>query len=116
MAELEPVRLVDHTLRGQLSKQNAGRDQLVAAVMPRLPGSETIIRRIESAWALHLQEVHGRWDNEWRNLVPGADLLQGLSLAFLGRGYNTANDGLDIAKRMKVRPRRRSSLNEFIRT
>lgn len=114
MAELEPIRLADHALRGKLAKQDADCGQLIAAVLSRLPGSDDLTKLIETTWETHAQDVEGRWNEEWSGLVPGADLLKGLWQAFLGQGYGKAVDGLEIAKRMRAPEPLRQVMEDFM--
>jgi hypothetical protein len=103
MADLaDPIRLVDHKMRGKLAKQSAGEGALPAEVLARVPTSETIKARISSAWAQHENEVSSNWDDEWKELAPGADVLQGLWMEYLGRGYRKSTDGLALAKAMEA--------------
>ncbi|MFF4703496.1 AAA family ATPase [Streptomyces sp. NPDC001288] len=115
MADLaDPLRLVDHKMRGKLAKQSAGEDVLTAEVLARVPTSETIKARISSAWAQHENEVSSSWDVEWKELAPGADVLQGLWMEYLGRGYRKSTDGLALAKAMEAPQVLRELLDNFM--
>ncbi|KMS71105.1 hypothetical protein ACM01_28730 [Streptomyces viridochromogenes] len=105
MADLaDPIRLVDHKMRGKLAKQSADKAALSAAVLPRVPTAEALEAKISSTWDEHDGEISSNWDADWKNLAPGAEILQGLWLKYLNRGYNKSKDGLALAEAMEVPP------------
>jgi predicted ATPase len=102
MADLaEPVRLVDNELRQGLTKADADQAMLTASVLARLPNKEDVETEIAESWQRHSKAVEDAWEQDWRTLVPGADLLAALWQQLLGRGYGKATDGLAIAQTMK---------------
>ncbi|MEV8547540.1 AAA family ATPase [Streptomyces sp. NPDC051572] len=105
MADLaEPIRLVDHKMRGKLAKESADKAALTAAVLPLVPTAEAVEAKISSAWEQHEEEVSSNWDADWKNLAPGADVLKRLWLKYLDRGYSKSQDGLALAEAMEQPP------------
>jgi predicted ATPase len=105
MADLaEPIRLVDHKMRGKLAKESADKAALTAAVLPLVPTAEAVQATISSAWEQHEEEVSSNWDADWKNLAPGADVLKRLWLKYLDRGYGKSQDGLALAEAMEQPP------------
>ncbi|MBP5895228.1 AAA family ATPase [Streptomyces scabiei] len=105
MADLaDPIRLVDNSLRSKLAKASADKDVLSAEVVARVPTAATIEAKISSTWEQHAGEISSNWDSDWKNLAPGADVLQGLWLKYLNRGYGKSKDGLALAEAMEQPP------------
>ncbi|MER5921439.1 AAA family ATPase [Streptomyces mirabilis] len=116
MADLaDPIRLVDHKMRGKLAKASADKAALSAEVLARVPTAAAIEAQIASTWEQHDGEISSNWDANWRNLAPGADILQGLWLKYLDHGYNKSRDGLALAEAMEQPPQAlRELLNKFM--
>ncbi|MCE3030291.1 AAA family ATPase [Streptomyces sp. CMSTAAHL-2] len=105
MADLaDPIRLVDNSLRSKLAKASADKDVLSAEVVARVPTATTIEAKISSTWEQHAGEISSNWDSDWKKLAPGADVLQGLWLKYLNRGYGKSKDGLALAEAMEQPP------------
>jgi predicted ATP-dependent endonuclease of OLD family len=105
MAELaEPIRLIDAELRKELTKIKADQAILTARVLDRVPEKSTIEESIAESWQRNSEAVENTWNRDWRNIVPGADLLGSLWQKFLGRGYSKPADGPAIARKMKYPP------------
>lgn len=105
MADLaDPIRLVDNKMRGKLAKESADEAALSAEVLARVPTAEAVSAKISSTWEQRDGEISSNWDADWKNLAPGADILQRLWLKYLDRGYNKSRDGLALAEAMEVPP------------
>lgn len=107
MASLNsPIRLVDHRMRQSLSKQkpDAMKHALVAEVCSRVPNAANIERNIEEDWELHAENVNKAWETEWRQIAPGADILNSVFIRFLDRGYRKSVDGIALATAMDAPP------------
>ncbi|WP_217241383.1 AAA family ATPase [Streptomyces sp. AC555_RSS877] len=116
MADLaDPIRLVDNKLRGKLAKESADKAALSAEVLARVPTAEEIEEKISSTWEQHEREASSNWDAEWKNLAPGADVLNGLWTKYLDRGYKKSKDGLALAEAMDEPPQvLRELLDKFM--
>ncbi|MFJ5550522.1 AAA family ATPase [Streptomyces sp. NPDC093225] len=116
MADLaEPIRLVDNNMRKTLARSIPTEETLTAAAVSRIPERTEVEARIGTAWAIHSQAIESSWDSEWENLAPGADVLKGIWMHFLSRGYSKAQDGPALARRMKNPPiALRTALKDFM--
>jgi putative ATP-dependent endonuclease of OLD family len=76
--ELEPIYLVEHRLRDQLGQQRATLKQFQSAVLGRLPTADSLRDRIADLWAREDAAVNAEWEERWRELAPGDDVLVGL--------------------------------------
>lgn len=105
MADLaEPIRLVDNRLRGELSKANANEADLRGAVLPRIPEAANVEATIAEKWQAHRTDVDAAWEDEWLDIAPGADVLEGLWWKYLERHYKKGRDGVAIAEAMRSAP------------
>lgn len=116
MADLaEPIRLVDHKMRGNLAKQSADKSALTAEVLARVPTAEAIEEKISSTWEQHDGDTSSSWDADWKNLAPGEEVLEGLWQKYLGRKYKKSKDGLALAEAMEQPPQvLRDLLDKFM--
>jgi len=102
--ELEPILLVKHRLRDQLAQQRVNLEEFQAAVLQRLPTGDELRSRIADLWAEAEAAVDHAWEERWRELAPGADVLP-LAWAALGATYDKQVDGPAIAAAMNEPPR-----------
>lgn len=102
--ELVNHRYVDHQLRGQLAARRPTKQEFIAEILDRLPRPDEIRTQIDEAWDRNAEEIEADWDLRWRELVPGADLLDDLWQRYLGRGYSKSSDGVLIASQMPSPP------------
>jgi AAA domain, putative AbiEii toxin, Type IV TA system len=102
--ELEPIYLVNHRLRDQLAQQRATLEQFQAAVLQRLPTADELRSKIADMWAEAEAAVNDAWEERWRELAPGADVLP-RAWAALGAAYDKQVDGPAIAAAMDEPPR-----------
>ncbi|MFB7949107.1 AAA family ATPase [Kitasatospora phosalacinea] len=98
LAGLAPVRPTDNRLRGELARARADAEGTAAAVTARIPLREDVEQGIHRAWAEHTTTVRQAWDADWRDLAPGADVLDTALKELLGRGYRKATDGPALAR------------------
>lgn len=98
MAELDPIRLADNKLRAKLAKARADEEALAAAVTERIPLREEVMASISTAWAAHTRTVNDAWEQDWKALAPGADVLGTVITRFLDRGYSKGSDGPALAR------------------
>ncbi len=82
--------------------------------MARLPEVDSLRSEIEASWERHELEVDNQWEEEWRVLVPGADLLSAIWQEFLGRGYSKSADGVVIARRLNPPDELAQAIERFI--
>lgn len=107
MAEFaDPVRLVDHKLRQRLAKKPAGamKAALVAEMQQQVPNTSELADRVEQLWKRYTADVERDWEQNWRQIVPGADLLKALFMQYLDRGYDKSADGVAVARAMTTPP------------
>jgi hypothetical protein len=86
-------RHVDHRLRSQLASRRAEKDEFIDVIVDRLPKPDEIRAAISKAWDQSTAEIDAMWDGHWRELVPGADLLDAIWRHHLRRSYNKSSDG-----------------------
>lgn len=102
--ELEPIYLVNHRLRDKLAQQRATLEQFHAAVLQRLPTADELRSKIADLWAEAEAAVNDAWEERWRELAPGADVLL-QAWAALGAAYDKQVDGPAIAAAIDEPPR-----------
>ncbi|MCC2275481.1 AAA family ATPase [Streptomyces sp. ET3-23] len=98
MAELNPIRLADNKLRAKLAKAQADEKALAAAVTERIPLRGEVEALIGTAWAAHTRTVDDTWEQNWKALAPGADVLGTVMTRLLDRGYSKGTDGPALAR------------------
>jgi hypothetical protein len=109
--ELEPIYLVEHRLRDQLGQQRATLEQFQSAVLGRLPAADSLRDRIADLWAREDAAVKAEWEERWRELAPGDDVLVGLWRR-LGVAYDKQVDGPAIAAAFNEPPQELRELFE----
>lgn len=97
-AELVSQRLVDRPLVADLVKQDVTLERFRAAVAERLP-SEQLLDEITKRWLAADKDLEATWEEHWRELAPGSDVLASLWRVH-GRHYDKLRDGLAIARHM----------------
>jgi len=112
--KLGALYLLDQVTREDLVAQSAGLAELLRTVMARLPEVDSLRSEIEASWERHELEVDNQWEEEWRVLVPGADLLSAIWQEFLGRGYSKSADGVVIARRLNPPDELAQAIERFI--
>ncbi|MCX4994309.1 AAA family ATPase [Streptomyces longwoodensis] len=110
--DLEPLRFVDNKLRDRLARRNAGREQIVEAVVSRIPERDSYAEHVRSHWDRNEVAVLDCWDSEWKILTPGFELLNALYRKYLGVSYDKVSDGPILAA--KVSPPQ--SLAEIVKS
>jgi hypothetical protein len=95
--KLGALYILDGDTRKTLVCQNASLADLIAAVIPRIPQQSTTRGELEESWSRNEHEVDSLWEQQWMNLVPGADLLTGIWQEYLGNGYSKSVDGALLA-------------------
>ncbi|MFD5010125.1 AAA family ATPase [Streptomyces chartreusis] len=98
--DLEPLRFVDNKLRARLSRANADKQQIVAAVLPKIPDRDAYADYIRSRWDENEAAVLECWEEEWKSLTPGFELLNSIYRKYLGVSYDKVADGPDLAARV----------------
>jgi len=73
--------------------------QLLGAIEARLMPPDDVIAGLRSRWEDEAEWVSGVWDEEWRSLAPGAELLEAVWKAH-GGSFDKARDGTQIALSM----------------
>ncbi|MEV7968297.1 AAA family ATPase [Sphaerisporangium sp. NPDC088356] len=102
--ELVPVRLVDNSLRTKLAKRQASPDELIEAVVERIPERPSIAHKIKDSWAHAEVETNARWAEHWEEMAPGADMLDAIWKKFVGRRYDKQVDGKKLAQNLGQAP------------
>jgi AAA domain, putative AbiEii toxin, Type IV TA system len=102
--ELRPIRLMDNDLQKELAKQNAGLAQLQSAVIARIASADVIKTQTASLWEEAEKAVASAWEDHWRVLAPGEEILKGLWTRFGTCGYTKTTGGTQIATAMSEAP------------
>jgi ABC-type cobalamin/Fe3+-siderophores transport system ATPase subunit len=105
------LRYVDHKLRGRLTRQRASKEEFAQTIIKNLPDPVAMRKVIDTEWDRNASDIDATWDTRWRDIVPGADLLDSLWRSHAHRGYNKSIDGASIARRMSSPP---AALKEVI--
>lgn len=100
-ADLSPRRLLDRQLMDELLKGIVSPERLVSLLEKRQAVVAGFTDRVPEAWSAIHAELQERWDDDWRILVPGADVLDRL-FTELGSTYTKARTGLALADRVSA--------------
>jgi len=111
---LGALYLLDNRTREDLVSSNANAEDLIAAVVSRIPQEGVLRRDIEASWIRQEQEIDNVWEQEWRSLVPGADLLTKIWQEYVGQGYSKSIDGPLIAARISPPEELAQAVRSFI--
>jgi len=95
--QLVPIRLMETDLRKKLVGQGAGLAELQQAVAARLQTSADMNEKIAAFWESAEVSVTASWENRWRALAPGEEVLKGIWNHFGMGGYSKLSDGPVIA-------------------
>ena len=110
----DPLRFVDHKLRGKFGKPEVQISDLAQAMVDRLPDPVQLRADIEAAGEHHSQDIQSAWDEDWALVTPGFELLKGIYMAFLGRGYDKLADGQVVAQKMDAPKYLRDIMKDFM--
>jgi predicted ATP-dependent endonuclease of OLD family len=110
--ELRPIRLMDNALQRELADQAAGLSELQSAVTARITSAEDVKTQIAELWRDAEEMVTAVWQDQWRSLAPGEEVLKGVWSKFELGGYSKSSDGKQIAAKMGEPPQ---ELAEIIR-
>jgi predicted ATPase len=112
--ELAPVALADHKLRDSLAQGKATLEQFQGVVLGRLPEKAELASHIAGLWRVTDDAIRAEWEDRWRCLVPGHDVLARLWSAY-GIAYDKQRDGSAIAKLVEPPPELQVVLDDFLR-
>lgn len=101
---LGSLTYVDNALRAKLAKENADKGLLLLEIKKRVPSESKLARMVDDLWLTAEEEVAARWENDWLQLAPGADILTQLWKDFIGRKYHKQRDGKKLATEIRQAP------------
>lgn len=102
--QLDIVRLMDHTLRRKLIRDNADLQALTAAVVGRIPDGQQLREKIAVWWQEAENDVTRQTGDDLLKIAPGAEVIDAVFMRFLGRHFNKRADGVAVATTMSEPP------------
>jgi len=96
VASLANIRLIDRDDVANLVIEGPTLERLLAVVRGRLRSAEDVEREITEAWEEASEAVAEVWEDRWREIAPGAELLDAVWKAH-GGSFEKGRDGLMIA-------------------
>jgi hypothetical protein len=82
-----------------LAGSHASLIHLKSVIAASMSAARNVAAEATAAWADEEHDVRARWDEEWRSLVPAAELLDAMWQAH-GHAFDKARDGFNIASSM----------------
>ncbi|MEV0570708.1 AAA family ATPase [Dactylosporangium sp. NPDC050588] len=114
-ARLGALVYVDHELRASLSSKGATAEELIDAVVERIPSRDQMAQDIRELWAEESRAVVESWDDEWASLAPGEELLVATWSEFSSGRFSKKRDGVRIARNMTTPPLEiTSAISDFL--
>jgi len=102
--QLPVARLMSHRLRQRLVRDRAAVNAVTAAVLQQIPNPDQLREDIVQWWQDATDEVSTLTGDDLLTIAPGADVLDAVFLAFLGRHFDKRLDGVAIAQAMLEPP------------
>lgn len=102
---ITPIRLIDHTLRQSLAKQNASAESFKSAVLGNLPTTADLMTKVDAWWAEESRSVENLTNEEILLKAPGADILNAVFKKHASVGFNKRSHAVAVARNMTSAPR-----------